>query len=525
MTLGDEVIYDDGWKITDLRALRRDRIGFVFQAPYLIPFLDVTDNVALLPMLAGRPNARRARGRWNCSTALDVRHRAKAMPSQLSGGEQQRVAIARALANRPPVILADEPTAPLDSERALAVIRILNQMAPQYQTAIIVVTHDEKIIPTFKRIYHIRDGRAAAQVGQQGIHQQRDVLPPLAQGRHMQGQHAQAVIQVGPECPVAHHGGKIPMRGREDADIHLAGLVLAQPLDFPFLQHAQQFHLDIQRHLADLVQQQGAAMGGLEAPLARRRRAGEGAAGMAEQFGFQQLLGKGRAMHPQVGPLARLELSCRARATSSLPVPLSPGDEHARLARRGAQDLAEQFLHRRAVPHQPAQLQTLAGRLLESDLLAAVAQDHGIAGQVGVRRQLHGPHAQRDQLAVRPLHDEILDQLFPAYRRHERASALLLAIPGAGRALEQAGAEPVQDFVVAPAQHPSRRLVDGHDLAPPVEEKDAFLQVVEELRQTGQGDHRCVPMLFKVNAILTSRLNTRYEHALSDGNNLLIFME
>ena len=57
MILGDEVIYDDGWKVTDLRALRRDKIGFIFQAPYLIPFLDVTDNVALLPMLAGIPNA------------------------------------------------------------------------------------------------------------------------------------------------------------------------------------------------------------------------------------------------------------------------------------------------------------------------------------------------------------------------------------------------------------------------------------------------------------------------------------
>jgi ABC-type lipoprotein export system ATPase subunit len=67
MTLGDEVIYDDGWKISDLKALRRDRIGFVFQAPYLIPFLDVTDNIALLPMLAGRPNGAARRARWNCS--------------------------------------------------------------------------------------------------------------------------------------------------------------------------------------------------------------------------------------------------------------------------------------------------------------------------------------------------------------------------------------------------------------------------------------------------------------------------
>ncbi len=166
MTLGEEMIYDRGWKIRDLRALRRDKIGFVFQAPYLIPFLDVTDNVALLPMLAGRSNAEARSRAMELLEALDVAHRAKAMPSQLSGGEQQRVAIARALINRPPVILADEPTAPLDSERALSVIRILNQMARQYETAVIVVTHDEKIIPTFRRIYHIRDGRTHEEAGE-----------------------------------------------------------------------------------------------------------------------------------------------------------------------------------------------------------------------------------------------------------------------------------------------------------------------------------------------------------------------
>ena len=163
--LGDEVIYDNGWKIRDLRALRRDKIGFVFQAPYLIPFLDVTDNVALLRMLAGVKNQEARQQALDLLTALDVQHRASAMPSQLSGGEQQRVAIARGLVNRPPVILADEPTAPLDSERAMSVIRILNEMAQKYETAIIVVTHDEKIIPTFKRIYHIRDGVTHEEVG------------------------------------------------------------------------------------------------------------------------------------------------------------------------------------------------------------------------------------------------------------------------------------------------------------------------------------------------------------------------
>jgi putative ABC transport system ATP-binding protein len=166
MTLGDDVIYDGKWKIKDLRALRRDRIGFIFQAPWLIPFLDVTDNVALLPMLAGRSDGESRKRAMELLEALDVGHRASAMPSRLSGGEQQRVAIARALANRPPVILADEPTAPLDSERALSVITILNAMAKQYETAIIVVTHDEKIIPTFRRIYRIRDGRTEETAGE-----------------------------------------------------------------------------------------------------------------------------------------------------------------------------------------------------------------------------------------------------------------------------------------------------------------------------------------------------------------------
>ena len=166
MWLGNQPIYDNGWLNRDLRALRRDKIGFVFQAPYLIPFLDVTDNVALLPMLAGVANDKARSRALELLTDLDVQHRAGAQPSSLSGGEQQRVSIARALANQPPVVLADEPTAPLDSERALGVMRILNRMAAQHQTAIIVVTHDEKILPTFKRIYHIRDGRTYEEAGE-----------------------------------------------------------------------------------------------------------------------------------------------------------------------------------------------------------------------------------------------------------------------------------------------------------------------------------------------------------------------
>ena len=169
MDLDGQRIFDDsagGWQINDLRALRRDQIGFVFQAPYLIPFLDVTDNVALSLMLAGKANNVARQRAYELLKALDVSHRAGATVSSLSGGEQQRVAIARALANQPPVILADEPTAPLDSERALTVIRILNEMAQTYRAAIIVVTHDEKIIPTFRRIYHIRDGKTYEVAGE-----------------------------------------------------------------------------------------------------------------------------------------------------------------------------------------------------------------------------------------------------------------------------------------------------------------------------------------------------------------------
>lgn len=164
--LNGETIFDDGWKIDDIRALRRDKIGFVFQAAYLIPFLSVLDNVALLPMLAGKTNEFSRQRAMDLLTTLEVEHRAHAKPSQLSGGEQQRVAIARAMANQPPFILADEPTAPLDSERSLIVMKLLARLAQQFNTAIMVVTHDDIIIPRFKRLYRLRDGVAHEEAGQ-----------------------------------------------------------------------------------------------------------------------------------------------------------------------------------------------------------------------------------------------------------------------------------------------------------------------------------------------------------------------
>jgi putative ABC transport system ATP-binding protein len=155
---GIPVFEGDHWLTSDLTRLRREQIGFIFQSPYLLPFLNVRDNVALLPMLLGRPNSQARAAADQLLADLDVAHRAEAMPGLLSGGEQQRVAIARALINRPPILLADEPTAPLDTPRAMAVMDLLERLAGQIGTSVIVVTHDEKIMPRFRRIYEVRDG-------------------------------------------------------------------------------------------------------------------------------------------------------------------------------------------------------------------------------------------------------------------------------------------------------------------------------------------------------------------------------
>ena len=159
ITLGGTVIYDNRWLIKDLTELRRDYIGFVFQAPYLIPFLSVLDNVALLPMLAGKSNPEARARALELLQALDISHRAMVNVSKLSGGEQQRIAIARALANQPAIILADEPTAPLDTERSLKVVSLLNELAKQYQTAIIVVTHDPMAAEYAHKTVKMKDGK------------------------------------------------------------------------------------------------------------------------------------------------------------------------------------------------------------------------------------------------------------------------------------------------------------------------------------------------------------------------------
>ena len=162
---GERVIEDGRWLRSDLRSLRLDKIGFIFQFHNLIPFLDATDNVALVLQLAGADAAAAGARAVELLDYLEVGHRRNAMPANLSGGEAQRVAIARALANRPRIILADEPTAALDSKRAGIVMDLLRKVAVEQKAAIIAVTHDEKIFDRFDHIFSLRDGRLEAATG------------------------------------------------------------------------------------------------------------------------------------------------------------------------------------------------------------------------------------------------------------------------------------------------------------------------------------------------------------------------
>ncbi|HXW45817.1 MAG TPA: ABC transporter ATP-binding protein [Streptosporangiaceae bacterium] len=147
----------DGMSERGLAALRRDLVGFVFQAFHLMDELTAVENVELPLLLAGRA-ARPARRR--AADLLDqvgLADRARHLPSQLSGGQRQRVAIARALANEPLVVLADEPTGNLDSAATLDVLRLLDDLHQHGQT-IVVVTHDSRIAATADRLISMRDG-------------------------------------------------------------------------------------------------------------------------------------------------------------------------------------------------------------------------------------------------------------------------------------------------------------------------------------------------------------------------------
>jgi putative ABC transport system ATP-binding protein len=140
-----------------MAALRRDAVGFVFQAFHLMDELTAAENVELPVLLAGRsPRAARRRAA-ELLERVGLADRARHLPSQLSGGQRQRVAIARALANRPLVVLADEPTGNLDSEATLDVLRLFESLHEAGQT-LVIVTHDSRIAATADRLISMRDG-------------------------------------------------------------------------------------------------------------------------------------------------------------------------------------------------------------------------------------------------------------------------------------------------------------------------------------------------------------------------------
>jgi putative ABC transport system ATP-binding protein len=158
------VVKIKGQDVTRLNAnqradLRRDEIGFIFQFFALVPVLTAYENVEL-PLLLNNVKASERRERvMELLNAVGLADRAKHRPDQMSGGQQQRVAIARALAPHPLMVLADEPTANLDTENGKQAMEIMQKLNEQTGTAFIFATHDPRVVAFAKRVVRLRDGR------------------------------------------------------------------------------------------------------------------------------------------------------------------------------------------------------------------------------------------------------------------------------------------------------------------------------------------------------------------------------
>ncbi len=153
--IGNQKVFDNKWLTQETRKIRREKIGFIFQAHYLIPFLNIIDNLTLLPQ-ANNADEKTSRAKARkLLRYFDIADKEKAMPSQLSGGQNQRVAIARALVNNPQIILADEPTAALDMQRSVDVVKMLKDIAIEQEVAIVMVTHDDRMLPYCDKIMKI----------------------------------------------------------------------------------------------------------------------------------------------------------------------------------------------------------------------------------------------------------------------------------------------------------------------------------------------------------------------------------
>lgn len=143
----------------ELQELRRTRIGFVCQQSQLLPFLSVKQNLEIVGQNVGlSPGTLQARIA-ELADQLSFQRQLSQLPNKLSGGQRQRVAVARAVLHRPPILLADEPTAALDWEHGQQVVRLLVQHAQEYGAVLLTVTHDPRLIPFFNRRLVIEEGR------------------------------------------------------------------------------------------------------------------------------------------------------------------------------------------------------------------------------------------------------------------------------------------------------------------------------------------------------------------------------
>jgi putative ABC transport system ATP-binding protein len=152
------LVFNNHQAQVDIRRFRRQKFGFVFQKANLIPFLTAVENVRLAMEIDDQPVRTSRRRAMELLEYLGVAERAQNLPSMLSGGEQQRVAVARALANRPSLILADEPTAALDSVRGRQVMELFRKVAHEQNAGVIVVTHDHRALDVFDRTLEMEDG-------------------------------------------------------------------------------------------------------------------------------------------------------------------------------------------------------------------------------------------------------------------------------------------------------------------------------------------------------------------------------
>jgi putative ABC transport system ATP-binding protein len=163
----------EGASAEELARLRREHVGFIFQTYHLFPTLTATENVQLALDLRGEPAEKARKAAQDALARVGLKHKLRSYPLALSGGEQQRVAIARAIASGPSAILADEPTAALDTENGQAIMGILADIAKEHGRGVLVVTHDTRLLPFADRILNIEDGRI---VGEERQHRRKPEL-------------------------------------------------------------------------------------------------------------------------------------------------------------------------------------------------------------------------------------------------------------------------------------------------------------------------------------------------------------